>query len=53
MIKPWQVLLRADLPSDLLDETRFTVFGLGDSAYERFCGRARNSSKSRSDGVPP
>ena len=37
MIKLWQLLLRADLPSDLFDETRFTVFGLGDSAYERFC----------------
>ena len=37
MIKLWQLLLRADLPSGPLDETRFTVFGLGDSAYERFC----------------
>ena len=37
MIKLWQLLLRADLLNDLFDETCFTVFGLGDSAYERFC----------------
>lgn len=30
-------LLRSDLPADLFDEMMFTVFGLGDSAYERFC----------------
>ncbi|KAG8833491.1 NAPDH-dependent diflavin reductase [Serendipita sp. 399] len=30
-------LLRSDLPNDLFDEMEFTVFGLGDSAYERFC----------------
>ncbi|PVF92410.1 riboflavin synthase domain-like protein [Serendipita vermifera] len=33
----WQQLLRSDLPEDLFDEMNFTVFGLGDSAYERFC----------------
>lgn len=33
----WQQLLRSDLPSDLFDGLAFTVFGLGDSAYERFC----------------
>ena len=37
MIKLWQLLLRVDLPSDLFDEIYFTVFGFGDSAYERFC----------------
>ena len=37
MIKLWKLLLRGDLLSDLFDETSFTVFGLGDSAYERFC----------------
>lgn len=37
-MKPlWQQLLRADLPTNLFDEMEFTVFGLGDSAYERFC----------------
>lgn len=37
-LKPlWQQLLRSDLPKDLFDEMAFTVFGLGDSAYERFC----------------
>lgn len=37
-MKPlWQQLLRADLPANLFDEMEFTVFGLGDSAYERFC----------------
>ncbi|KAG8901677.1 NAPDH-dependent diflavin reductase, partial [Tulasnella sp. 403] len=32
----WRALIRADLPSDLLDHMRFAVFGLGDSSYERF-----------------
>lgn len=37
-MKPfWLQLLRSDLPNDLFDEMAFTVFGLGDSAYERFC----------------
>jgi len=37
-MKPlWQQLLRPTLPPNLFDEMDFTVFGLGDSAYERFC----------------
>lgn len=33
----WQALLRADLPSDLLDHLDIGVLALGDSSYERFC----------------
>ncbi|KAL1692761.1 hypothetical protein GGG16DRAFT_50760 [Schizophyllum commune] len=37
----FNLLLRADLPPDLFDELSFTVFGLGDSAYEKFCWPAK------------
>ncbi|KAL1759766.1 hypothetical protein FB107DRAFT_204590 [Schizophyllum commune] len=37
----FNLLLRADLPHDLFDELSFTVFGLGDSAYEKFCWPAK------------
>ena len=33
----WTMLLRSDLPSDLFEGLDFAVFGLGDSAYEKFC----------------
>jgi len=32
----WRFLLRADLPSDLLDGLRIGVFGLGDSSYPKY-----------------
>lgn len=32
----WNMLLRKDLPDDILDDVSFTVFGVGDSGYERF-----------------
>jgi sulfite reductase alpha subunit-like flavoprotein len=35
------MLLRADLPTDLFDGMQYTVFGLGDSAYEKFCWAAK------------
>jgi sulfite reductase alpha subunit-like flavoprotein len=41
----WNALLRADLPSDLLDEVHYAVFGLGDSAYEKFCWPAKKLSR--------
>jgi sulfite reductase alpha subunit-like flavoprotein len=41
----WSSLLRSDLPSDLFDETLFAVFGLGDSAYERFCWPAKKLAR--------
>ncbi|KZV65277.1 riboflavin synthase domain-like protein [Peniophora sp. CONT] len=37
----WTLLLRADLPHDLLEDLHYAVFGLGDSAYERFCWPAK------------
>ncbi|KAJ7183107.1 riboflavin synthase domain-like protein [Mycena filopes] len=41
----WKTLLRSDLPSDLFDELSFAVFGLGDSAYEKFCWAAKKLSR--------
>ncbi|KAL7411696.1 hypothetical protein BDY24DRAFT_395753 [Mrakia frigida] len=32
----WNMLMRKDLPEDILDEVRFTTLGVGDSGYERF-----------------
>lgn len=37
----WNSLLRSDLPHDLFDHLEFAVFGLGDSAYEKFCWPAK------------
>lgn len=33
----WTMLLRSDLPEDLFEDLDFAVFGLGDTAYEKFC----------------
>jgi sulfite reductase alpha subunit-like flavoprotein len=41
----WSALLRSDLPADIFDETSFAVFGLGDSAYERFCWPAKKLAR--------
>ncbi|KAJ7746603.1 riboflavin synthase domain-like protein [Mycena metata] len=41
----WKTLLRSDLPSDLFDELSFAVFGLGDSAYDKFCWPAKKLSR--------
>ena len=32
----WKFLLRKDLPEDSLENLKFTIFGLGDSSYEKF-----------------
>ena len=37
----WNLLLRSDLPTDLFEDFSFAVFGLGDSAYEKFCWPAK------------
>ncbi|KAF8890717.1 riboflavin synthase domain-like protein [Infundibulicybe gibba] len=37
----WTLLLRSDLPPDLFEDMSFSVFGLGDSAYENFCWPAK------------
>ncbi|KAK2465532.1 hypothetical protein APHAL10511_002424 [Amanita phalloides] len=37
----WDMLLRSDLPNDLFEDMIFTIFGLGDSAYEKFCWPAK------------
>ena len=41
----WRFLLRSSLPDDILSDLTFTVFGLGDSTYARFCWAARMLSK--------
>ena len=41
----WQFLLRSNLPSDILSDLEFAVFGLGDSNYTRFCWAARMLQK--------
>jgi sulfite reductase alpha subunit-like flavoprotein len=41
----WNMLLRSDLPTDLFDELEFAVFGLGDTAYEKFCWPAKKLSR--------
>ncbi|GJE93014.1 sulfite reductase flavoprotein subunit alpha [Phanerochaete sordida] len=41
MTRFWTSLLRGDLPSDLFDHLDFTIFGLGDTAYEKFCWPAK------------
>jgi sulfite reductase alpha subunit-like flavoprotein len=37
----WTQLLRSDLPDDLFEDLQFSVFGLGDTAYEKFCWPAK------------
>lgn len=37
----WTNLLRRNLPPSLLSESKFAVFGLGDSSYEKFNAAAR------------
>jgi hypothetical protein len=41
----WKTLLRSDLPDDLFDDLSFAVFGLGDTAYEKFCWAAKKLSR--------
>ena len=41
----WQNLLRSDLPSDTFEDLLFSVFGLGDTGYEKFCWAAKKLSR--------
>lgn len=41
----WTMLLRADLPADLFEGMDFAVFGLGDTAYEKFCWAAKKLAR--------
>jgi len=41
----WNMLLRSDLPEDLFDELYFATFGLGDTAYEKFCWPAKKLTR--------
>ncbi|OBZ74519.1 NADPH-dependent diflavin oxidoreductase 1 [Grifola frondosa] len=41
----WTMLLRSDLPDDLFEDLAFAVFGLGDTAYEKFCWPAKLLSR--------
>jgi sulfite reductase alpha subunit-like flavoprotein len=37
----WNMLLRSELPNDLFEDMTFAIFGLGDTAYEKFCWPAK------------
>ncbi|KAH7888220.1 hypothetical protein F5I97DRAFT_1806465 [Phlebopus sp. FC_14] len=41
----WTMLLRSNLPDDLLEDLDFCVFGLGDTSYEKFCWPAKKLSR--------
>ncbi|KAG6843071.1 hypothetical protein H0H87_008161, partial [Tephrocybe sp. NHM501043] len=41
----WAQLLRADLPPDLFEDLAFAVFGLGDTAYDKFCWAAKKLAR--------
>ena len=41
MVNAWRFLLRKDLPPGSLGNLRFTVFGLGDSSYDKFNAMAK------------
>lgn len=45
----WNFLMRKDLPEDSLENINYTVFGLGDSSYEKFnqCAKLLNSRLSQ------
>ncbi|KAF7375130.1 NADPH-dependent diflavin oxidoreductase 1 [Mycena sanguinolenta] len=45
MTSMWKTLLRGDLPADLFDDLSFAVFGLGDTAYEKFCWPAKKLAR--------
>ncbi|KAF7312179.1 NADPH-dependent diflavin oxidoreductase 1 [Mycena indigotica] len=45
MSSMWNALLRSDLPTNLFEDLCFAVFGLGDSAYEKFCWPAKKLSR--------
>ncbi|CAA7262674.1 unnamed protein product [Cyclocybe aegerita] len=41
----WNNLLRSDLPPNAFEDLYYSVFGLGDSAYEKFCWAAKKLSR--------
>ncbi|KAI0061316.1 riboflavin synthase domain-like protein [Artomyces pyxidatus] len=41
----WKMLLRSDLPADFFEDHHYSVFGLGDTAYEKFCWPAKKLSR--------
>ncbi|KAF9560334.1 riboflavin synthase domain-like protein [Agrocybe pediades] len=41
----WNDLLRGDLPADTFEDMFFSVFGLGDTSYEKFCWAAKKLSR--------
>ena len=45
MTPMWNTLLRSDLPSDLFEDLEYAVFGLGDTAYEKFCWPSKKLSR--------
>ncbi|KAI9142100.1 hypothetical protein BKA69DRAFT_1070073 [Paraphysoderma sedebokerense] len=45
MKKFWRLLLRKNLPGNILSHLEYTIFGLGDSSYEKFNFPARKLHK--------
>jgi len=41
----WNNLLRSDLPPNIFEDLYVSVFGLGDTAYEKFCWAAKKLSR--------
>jgi len=41
MAQFWQILRQRSLPSDLLSQLQFSIFGLGDSSFDKFNATAR------------
>ena len=41
----WNMLLRSNLPHALFEDLDYAVFGLGDSAYDKFCWPAKLLSR--------
>ena len=41
----WTNLLRSELPPDTFEDLPYTVFGLGDTSYEKFCWAAKKLSR--------
>lgn len=41
----WTNLCRSELTSDIFEDLTYAVFGLGDTAYEKFCWAAKKLAR--------
>ena len=49
MMNFWKVILRRGLPTDALQDVKFTVFGLGDSSYKFYNSMAKKLAQRMKD----